>query len=48
MGCGLCSADTPDVIRRITSLFKEHSDLIYGFNTFLPPEYDNGPAAPLR
>lgn len=31
--------DTPGVINRVSNLFKGHSDLIVGFNTFLPPGY---------
>lgn len=31
--------DTPSVIERVSQLFKSHSDLIDGFNTFLPVEY---------
>lgn len=34
-----CSIDTPGVINRVSNLFKGHSDLIVGFNTFLPPGY---------
>ena len=33
------SIDTPGVISRVSTLFKGHSDLIEGFNTFLPPGY---------
>lgn len=33
------SIDTPGVIARVSSLFAGHSDLIVGFNTFLPPGY---------
>lgn len=31
--------DTSEVIRRVSSLFEGHRDLILGFNTFLPPGY---------
>ncbi|KAJ3147061.1 Transcriptional regulatory protein sin3 [Geranomyces variabilis] len=31
--------DTPGVIRRVSNLFREHPELISGFNTFLPPGY---------
>ncbi|OBZ86626.1 Paired amphipathic helix protein Sin3b [Choanephora cucurbitarum] len=31
--------DTPGVIKRVSSLFKGHSELISGFNTFLPAGY---------
>lgn len=31
--------DTPGVISRVSELFEGHSDLIVGFNTFLPPGY---------
>lgn len=31
--------DTPGVIQRVSTLFKGHSELIYGFNMFLPPGY---------
>lgn len=33
------SIDTPGVISRVSNLFKGHTDLIEGFNTFLPPGY---------
>ena len=33
------SIDTPGVIKRVSSLFRGHPDLIVGFNTFLPPGY---------
>ncbi|XP_075219291.1 paired amphipathic helix protein Sin3a-like isoform X2 [Lycorma delicatula] len=33
------SIDTPGVIKRVSTLFGEHPDLIVGFNTFLPPGY---------
>lgn len=33
------SIDTPGVIRRVSTLFKGHPELIVGFNTFLPPGY---------
>jgi hypothetical protein len=29
--------DTPGVISRVSELFEGHTDLIVGFNTFLPP-----------
>jgi hypothetical protein len=31
--------DTPGVISRVSELFEGHTDLIVGFNTFLPPGY---------
>ena len=31
--------DTPGVIQRVSNLFKGHTELIYGFNMFLPPGY---------
>ncbi|KAJ1973883.1 hypothetical protein H4R35_003884 [Dimargaris xerosporica] len=31
--------ETPDVIRRVSDLFRGHPALIQGFNTFLPPGY---------
>lgn len=31
--------DTPGVITRISNLFKDHPELIVGFNIFLPPGY---------
>lgn len=31
--------DTPGVITRVSNLFKGHTELIVGFNTFLPPGY---------
>lgn len=31
--------DTAEVIRRVSTLFEGHRDLILGFNTFLPPGY---------
>ncbi|PRP88642.1 paired amphipathic helix containing protein [Planoprotostelium fungivorum] len=31
--------DTPGVIARVSELFKGHKNLIFGFNTFLPPGY---------
>ncbi|KAH8372004.1 hypothetical protein KR093_009691 [Drosophila rubida] len=31
--------DTPGVIERVSTLFKGHAELIYGFNMFLPPGY---------
>jgi paired amphipathic helix protein Sin3a len=33
------SIDTPGVISRVSQLFRGHTDLIEGFNTFLPPGY---------
>jgi len=33
------SIDTPGVIQRVSELFSGHSDLVEGFNTFLPPGY---------
>ncbi|KAI9093851.1 hypothetical protein DFS34DRAFT_630591 [Phlyctochytrium arcticum] len=33
------SLDTPGVIDRVSTLFREHPELISGFNTFLPPGY---------
>jgi paired amphipathic helix protein Sin3a len=33
------SIDTPGVIDRVSRLFEGHSELIIGFNTFLPPGY---------
>lgn len=36
---GKNSIDTPGVIARVSALFHGHSDLIQGFNTFLPPGY---------
>ena len=33
------SIDTPGVIQRVSMLFHGHSELIGGFNTFLPPGY---------
>jgi len=33
------SIDTPGVIRRVIELFADAPDLIFGFNTFLPPGY---------
>ncbi|KAJ3014687.1 Transcriptional regulatory protein sin3 [Thoreauomyces humboldtii] len=37
--------DTPGVIRRVSNLFREHPELISGFNTFLPPGYKIEPGA---
>ncbi len=37
--CCFSSIDTLEVIRRIATLFREQSDLIVRFNTFLPPGY---------
>lgn len=34
------SIDTQGVIRRVSRLFSGHSNLITGFNTFLPPGYE--------
>lgn len=31
--------DTPGVIAKVSTLFRGHTDLIIGFNTFLPPGY---------
>ncbi|KAI8880277.1 hypothetical protein K501DRAFT_275772 [Backusella circina FSU 941] len=31
--------DTPGVIKRVSTLFRGHPALIFGFNTFLPPGY---------
>lgn len=31
--------DTPGVINRVMNLFKDHPELIQGFNAFLPPGY---------
>ncbi|TPX40757.1 hypothetical protein SeMB42_g05890 [Synchytrium endobioticum] len=46
------SIDTPGVINRVSSLFRGHSNLITGFNTFLPPGYrieaTNDPQNPIR
>lgn len=33
------SLDTPGVIAQVSTLFRGHTDLIVGFNTFLPPGY---------
>lgn len=33
------SIDTPGVIQRVSDLFRGHPELIFGFNTFLPPGY---------
>jgi len=35
----LCSIDTMGVINRVSELFDGHTELIVGFNTFLPPGY---------
>ena len=36
----LCARiDTPGVINRVSKLFKNHDNLILGFNTFLPPGF---------
>jgi hypothetical protein len=32
--------DTPDVVTRVSDLFKGHDDLIRGFSIFLPPGYE--------
>jgi len=34
-----CSIDTMGVINRVSELFDGHTELIVGFNTFLPPGY---------
>ena len=34
------SVDTPEVIVRISHLFRDHPDLMVGFNVFLPPGYE--------
>lgn len=34
-----CRIDTMGVISRVSELFDGHSELIVGFNTFLPPGY---------
>ena len=36
---GHFSIDTQQVINRVSTLFHGHPDLIFGFNTFLPPGY---------
>ncbi|ORX55361.1 hypothetical protein BCR36DRAFT_581393 [Piromyces finnis] len=36
---------TPGVIERVSTLFKDHPNLIIGFNTFLPPGYRIEPPA---
>ncbi|KAJ3380210.1 Transcriptional regulatory protein sin3 [Lobulomyces angularis] len=45
------SIDTPAVIERVSTLFRGHSHLITGFNTFLPPGYrveaTNNPLDPI-
>ena len=33
------SIDTPGVIARVSRLFKDHPELLVGFNKFLPPGY---------
>jgi paired amphipathic helix protein Sin3a len=33
------SIDAPDVISRVSNLFKGHPEMIVGFNSFLPPGY---------
>ena len=35
----VCSIDTMGVINRVSELFDGHTELIVGFNTFLPPGY---------
>ncbi|KAJ3126023.1 Transcriptional regulatory protein sin3 [Nowakowskiella sp. JEL0407] len=44
--------DTPGVIQRVSSLFRQHPQLIMGFNTFLPPGYriepTNDPNDPVK
>ncbi|KAJ3130062.1 Transcriptional regulatory protein sin3 [Nowakowskiella sp. JEL0407] len=46
------SIDTPGVIQRVSSLFRQHPQLIMGFNTFLPPGYriepTNDPNDPVK
>ena len=37
--CVCCSIDTMGVINRVSELFDGHTELIVGFNTFLPPGY---------
>lgn len=34
------SIDTSEVIKRVSTLFRGHKELILGFNTFLPPGYN--------
>ena len=34
-----CSINTEGVIKRVTTLFHGHRELILGFNQFLPPGY---------
>ena len=34
------SIDTPDTIVHISHLFRDHPDLMVGFNVFLPPGYE--------
>eukprot|EP00127_Corallochytrium_limacisporum_P001852 Clim_evm7s88 gene=Clim_evmTU7s88 len=36
--------DTPGVIRRVSTLFEGHPELITGFNTFLPPGFQIDPS----
>ena len=31
--------DTPGVVQRVVSLFRDDRELILGFGTFLPPQY---------
>ena len=38
--------DTPGVISRVSELFEGHTDLIVGFNTFLPPGSVPSPLPP--
>ncbi|PWA02816.1 hypothetical protein BB558_001036 [Smittium angustum] len=44
--------DTPGVIERVSTLFRGHSNLVQGFNTFLPPGYliecSDNPYEPVR
>jgi len=35
----VCRIDTMGVINRVSELFDGHTELIVGFNTFLPPGY---------
>ena len=39
-GLAFCRIDTTGVIARVKELFKGHSNLIFGFNTFLPKGYE--------
>ena len=38
--CTHCRIDTTGVIMRVSRLFRDHPELIVGFNTFLPPGYN--------